>query len=323
MFLLMVRVTDPLMPRAMFGVLNTVLYFPSGAVYPQQGFPGWMQVIAVVDPFTYAVHAFKSLLLKNTGFEAIGGDLAIPGAFLGRRDDARRRCCSSERCSEAVAAAEEFPSRAARTGPAVGPIARRASGCSTARAAVCGAGFKRVTVRDICRAADANVAAVNYHFGDKLGPLPRGLDEAVDDDEGDHARRARQGRAARRAEIPRLHPRVPAACRVGRASLVDPPDDDARDGRAHRRARTRGAAGDRPRIDYMGELVADILDVPTTDERVLRCVLSVQSQFHAAMANPVSKRLVPGFTGDPAAVDRLAQHIADFSIGGIRSLRKR
>ena len=75
MFLIMVRVTDPLLPRAMFGVLNTVLYFPSGAVYPQQGFPGWMQVIAVVDPFTYAVHAFKSLLLKNTGFGAIGGDL--------------------------------------------------------------------------------------------------------------------------------------------------------------------------------------------------------------------------------------------------------
>ena len=46
MFLLMVRVSDPLLPRAVFGVLNTVLYFPSGAVYPQQGFPGWMQVIA-------------------------------------------------------------------------------------------------------------------------------------------------------------------------------------------------------------------------------------------------------------------------------------
>jgi ABC-2 type transport system permease protein len=75
MFLLMVRVTDPLLPRAMFGVLNTVLYFPSGAVYPQQGFPAWMQVIAVVDPFTYAVHALKCLLLKNTGFGAIGFDL--------------------------------------------------------------------------------------------------------------------------------------------------------------------------------------------------------------------------------------------------------
>jgi ABC-2 type transport system permease protein len=45
-------------------------------VYPQQGFPAWMQVIAKVDPFTYAVHAFKSLVLKNTGFDAIAFDLA-------------------------------------------------------------------------------------------------------------------------------------------------------------------------------------------------------------------------------------------------------
>ena len=75
MFLLMVRVTDPLTPRATFGLLNTVLYFPSGAVYPRQGFPGWMQAISTVDPFTYSVHAFKSLLLKNTGFEAISADL--------------------------------------------------------------------------------------------------------------------------------------------------------------------------------------------------------------------------------------------------------
>jgi ABC-type multidrug transport system permease subunit len=81
MFLLMVRVTDPLLPRAMFGVLNTVLYFPSGAVYPQQGFPGWMQVIAVADPFTYAVHAFKCLLLKNTGFGAIAFDLLFLSVF--------------------------------------------------------------------------------------------------------------------------------------------------------------------------------------------------------------------------------------------------
>jgi ABC-2 type transport system permease protein len=81
MFLLMVRVTDPLLPRAVFGVLNTLLYFPSGAVYPQQGFPAWMQVIAVADPFTYAVHAFKCLLLKNTGLEAIGYDLLFLLAF--------------------------------------------------------------------------------------------------------------------------------------------------------------------------------------------------------------------------------------------------
>jgi len=75
MFLLMVRVTDPLVPRAMFGVLNTMLYFPSGAVYPRQGFPAWMQLISSVDPFTYAVHALKCLLLKDTGVTAIAGDL--------------------------------------------------------------------------------------------------------------------------------------------------------------------------------------------------------------------------------------------------------
>jgi ABC-2 type transport system permease protein len=77
MFLLMVRVSDPLTPRAIFGVLNTLLYFPSGAVYPQQAFPGWMKAIAVADPFTYSVHAFKCLLLKNTGFGAIAFDLAF------------------------------------------------------------------------------------------------------------------------------------------------------------------------------------------------------------------------------------------------------
>src|SRR5689334_80549 len=34
MFVMMVRVNDPLIPRAVFGILNTLLYFPSGAIYP-------------------------------------------------------------------------------------------------------------------------------------------------------------------------------------------------------------------------------------------------------------------------------------------------
>ncbi len=75
MFVIMGRVNDPLVPRAIFGMLNTVLYFPSGAVYPTQSFPAWMKAIAVVDPFTYAVHGFKDLVLKNTGLLAIRGDL--------------------------------------------------------------------------------------------------------------------------------------------------------------------------------------------------------------------------------------------------------
>ncbi|HUI42495.1 MAG TPA: ABC transporter permease [Terriglobia bacterium] len=81
MFLIMVRVSDPLVPRAVFGVLNTLLFFPSGAVYPVQAFPAWMRAISTVDPFSYAVHAFKSLLLKNTGMTAIYGDLAYLAIF--------------------------------------------------------------------------------------------------------------------------------------------------------------------------------------------------------------------------------------------------
>ena len=81
MFLLMVRVSDPLVPRAIFGVLNTLLFFPSGAVYPTAGFPAWLRALSVVDPFTYVVDALKNLLLKDTGFAGIYSDVAILAGF--------------------------------------------------------------------------------------------------------------------------------------------------------------------------------------------------------------------------------------------------
>ncbi len=85
MFLMMVRVEDPLVPRAMFGILNTLLFFPSGSIYPINAFPVWLQAIARVDPFTYAVHGFKGILLKESGFAAVLPDalfLAIFGATM-------------------------------------------------------------------------------------------------------------------------------------------------------------------------------------------------------------------------------------------------
>ena len=81
MFLMMVRVNDPLIPRAIFGILNTLLYFPSGAIYPTQAFPKWLQGIAFVDPFTYSVHGFKAVLLKGVGLAAIWPDLLYLGGF--------------------------------------------------------------------------------------------------------------------------------------------------------------------------------------------------------------------------------------------------
>ncbi|MBV8478349.1 MAG: ABC transporter permease [Acidobacteria bacterium] len=81
MFLLMVRIEDPLVPRAMFGILNTLLFFPSGSIYPIQAFPLWLRLIAKVDPFTYAVHGFKSLLLKDAGLVAIWPDMLYLSIF--------------------------------------------------------------------------------------------------------------------------------------------------------------------------------------------------------------------------------------------------
>jgi ABC-2 type transport system permease protein len=80
-FLLMVRVDDPMVPRAMFGILNTMLYFPSGAIYPVAAFPPWLRAIAFVDPFTYAIHGFKAVLLKDGGFVAIQYDLLFLFVF--------------------------------------------------------------------------------------------------------------------------------------------------------------------------------------------------------------------------------------------------
>lgn len=81
MFLIMVRINDPLVPRAIFGILNTLLYFPSGAIYPVNAFPKWLQWIAKIDPFSYSVHGFKAVLLKGVGLAAIWEDLLYLAGF--------------------------------------------------------------------------------------------------------------------------------------------------------------------------------------------------------------------------------------------------
>lgn len=81
MFLMMVRVDDPLVPRAMFGVLNTLLFFPSGAIYPISAFPKWLRAIAIVDPFSYSIHGFQQVLLKDGGWISIYSDLLFLGIF--------------------------------------------------------------------------------------------------------------------------------------------------------------------------------------------------------------------------------------------------
>lgn len=183
-------------------------------------------------------------------------------------------------------------------------------------------GFRRVTVREICRAANANVAAVNYHFRDKRGLYREVLDAAmaVMQETTEQARAAGGGSAEQRFE---------SFIRIFLQRIGQAKDPWIHQLMAHEMADPTDALDlvvsevVAPRIAYMRELVAQILGVPPDDRRVLPCVLSVQAQLHAAMNNPVSTRLVPGLTRDPVSLDRMAQHIVEFSLGGVTSLRPR
>jgi ABC-2 type transport system permease protein len=77
MFFITARMNDPLTPRAIFGVLNTLLFFPSGAFYPIAAFPKWLRPIATVDPFSYAVHGYRSLLLTQAGLAGVYTDIIV------------------------------------------------------------------------------------------------------------------------------------------------------------------------------------------------------------------------------------------------------
>jgi len=81
MFTLMARVSNPLTPRALFGILNVVTFFPSGALYPTESYPAWLNAISVIFPMRYAVHGLRNLLLKGVGFGAVAPDFLVMGAF--------------------------------------------------------------------------------------------------------------------------------------------------------------------------------------------------------------------------------------------------
>ena len=80
-FTLMARVSNPLMPRALFGILNVVTFFPSGALYPTESYPQWLSALSAIFPMRYAVNALRNLLLKGVGFQAVLPDFAAMAVF--------------------------------------------------------------------------------------------------------------------------------------------------------------------------------------------------------------------------------------------------
>jgi AcrR family transcriptional regulator len=181
-------------------------------------------------------------------------------------------------------------------------------------------GFKKVTVRDICRAARANVAAVNYHFGDKLGLYREVMQSAIDGMRGtnDAAREAGEG------QPPEEQLRRYIAIFVHR--LLTPGNDTIHK-LVNREMNDPTPAldalveqGVRPRVEYLSRLIAAIIGSEPGDRRVLRCVASVQSQTLAYMPNPIAARLGLANKPTPANLDEIADHIAEFSLAGVHAV---
>jgi hypothetical protein len=78
----------------------------------------------------------------------------------------------------------------------------------------------------------------------------------------------------------------------------------------------------RPRLEYLASVVAELLDCPVSDERVMMCVASVQSQCLLALRNAAADRLYPRLKLTPPTIHELADHIAEFSLAGILSVRR-
>ena len=182
-------------------------------------------------------------------------------------------------------------------------------------------GFKRVSVREICCEARANVAAVNYHFGDKLGLYREVVQAAV-------ATMRSTGEAARRAgEQGSAEHKLRAYIRV----YVEGVAGAAHDAWIHqlmsRELADPTPALDlvvrqvvRPRMAYLGGIVAELMGVPPRDTRVVRSVHSIHAQC-LVIPSLLSSRLYPDFKPTKKAMAALADHIASFSLAGIRAMR--
>jgi AcrR family transcriptional regulator len=185
-------------------------------------------------------------------------------------------------------------------------------------------GFKKVTVRDICRAARANVASVNYHFGDKLGLYREVMQSAIDRIRAtnDVAREAGHGRSAEerlRRSIVIFVTRLLTSSsetvhRLIHREVTDPtPALDALVEQAIR-----------PRVEYLAGVIAEILGCSPSDARVRRSVASIQVQSIAYMPHPIPTRI--GLTIRPTSrrqIEAIADHIAEFSVGGILRIARR
>jgi TetR/AcrR family transcriptional regulator, regulator of cefoperazone and chloramphenicol sensitivity len=182
-------------------------------------------------------------------------------------------------------------------------------------------GFHRVTVRDICHLARANVAAVNYHFGDKLGLYMEILRAGVAlmAETNEMARVAGEGKPPEeqlRAYINVFVERVAGKDRQSWLQMI----------MMHEMANPTPALDIvfeqviQPRFVHVGGIVAALLGCPYDDPRVLRCVLSVFGQCQVYLWSHLRGRILKDRPFTPEHIDELSNHVFEFSLAGIRGL---
>src|ERR1700722_8873515 len=182
-------------------------------------------------------------------------------------------------------------------------------------------GFRDATVREICRRADANIAAINYHFGDKenlylevlryahgkaLAKYPPMMDLA------DDAPPEKKLRAFIHSMLQRIFDKGPTSWhgKLMSREMIEP--TKALDSLVEERMR--------PMVAQLWKIVSEILDCPVNDECVRLCSLSVISQcVFYNHCSPVVSRLFPNkLPQDAASIGHLAEHITKFSLAAMK-----
>ena len=186
-----------------------------------------------------------------------------------------------------------------------------------------GAGFRDATVREICRRAGANVAAINYHFGDKeklyaevlryaqgkaLEKYPPLLGVPAD------APAEKKLRAFVLSLLLRIFDKGRAAWhgKLMSREMIEP--SAALDSLVEERMR--------PMADQLRAIVGETLDRPPGDELVRLCSMSVVSQcvFYHHCRHVVSRLFPQNLPQDIAETERLADHITRFSLAAMKHL---
>ena len=181
-------------------------------------------------------------------------------------------------------------------------------------------GFRGATIREICQRADANVAAVNYHFGDKERLYAAAVQYAHTCAAGDIVDVTR---AVPADATPRQ--RLLVFIRTMLAGILDP-GKPAWHGKLVAREMAEptrvlqqiAEQGVKPRVRLLSEIVRSVIGADALDSVVHRCVRSIVGQvlfYH--FARPMLIRVFPD---DRMDVDVLAEHIASFSLGGLREI---